>query len=446
MSAPAPAPERSVKLGPIELLPGVTPGNLGTLLLAAFLSIGLLTFYKTMQPYLFNVTLGVPAQEQGTVTGTLEFIQEVVLLLFVLPFGALADRIGRRPVFALGFLLIGVAYALFPVAESVAEFTLYRCIFAAGAAAVGSMLATVLTDYPQDRAREPLVAIVYILNGLGVVLFAVALARLPQWIQAAGANEVWAGRCTLFTIAAVCLVAGIAMRGLKAGAPVVRAVHVPLVQQMREGMGAARNPRIALAYATAFAGRGDIAVVGTYLALWSGQAAVAAGAGQAEATTQIGVLTAIVQMTALVWAGVFAWIAAKLHRLTALIVAMTLAAAGYLAFGTLDDPNSRSSIWAAVLLGIGQMSAILSSQVLIGQESPRKSTGAVIGVYTFFGAVGILFVSYVGGRLFDVWRPGAPFILMAIANAVVLLWAIYVRRTAPGAESSRAGGRAVAAS
>jgi predicted MFS family arabinose efflux permease len=270
------------------------------------------------------------------------------------------------------------------------------------------------------------------MNGLGVILFGIVLSKLPQWIQAAGASELWAGRCTLFTIAAICALSALAMRGLAPGAGAVKKVQRPMLTLMREGFGAARNPRIALAYGTAFASRGDIAVVGTYLTLWASMAALQGGANQATAAAKTGILIAVVQSAALIWAGVFSWLATKMHRVTALIIAMTLAVIGYFAFSTVSDPNSTAAILPSILLGIGQMSAILSSQVLIGQEAPREMSGSVLGVYGFFGAVGILFVSLVGGRLFDSWRPGAPFVIMAVANLILLVWAIWVRRTAPG--------------
>ena len=36
-------------------------------------------------------------------------------------------------------------------------------------------------------------------------------------------------------------------------------------------------------------------------------------------------------------------------------------------------------------------------------------------------------ISKVGGIAFDLWRPGAPFLIMAGANAVLLLFALWVR-------------------
>ena len=80
-----------------------------------------------------------------------------------------------------------------------------------------------------------------------------------------------------------------------------------------------------------------------------------------------------------------------------------------------------------MMLGIGQASGILASQVLIAQEAPGPIRGAVIGMVGFFGAVGILAISKAGGWAFDAWRPGAPFIIMAGANIALLLLATWVR-------------------
>ena len=50
----------------------------------------------------------------------------------------------------------------------------------------------------------------------------------------------------------------------------------------------------------------------------------------------------------------------------------------------------------------------------------------------FCAALGILFISKVGGLAFDQWMPGAPFVIMALANLALLLFATHVRIRAPG--------------
>ena len=94
----------------------------------------------------------------------------------------------------------------------------------------------------------------------------------------------------------------------------------------------------------------------------------------------------------------------------------------------MPDPTAGGwTLVAAAMLGIGQISGILASQVLVAQEAPAAIRGAVIGFVGFFGALGILVISKAGGIAFDLWRPGAPFLIMAGANAVLLIFALWVR-------------------
>jgi len=65
------------------------------------------------------------------------------------------------------------------------------------------------------------------------------------------------------------------------------------------------------------------------------------------------------------------------------------------------------------------MSSILAGQTLISQEADSPIAGSIIGVFSFFGAVGTLVGGWVGGQLFGLWRPGAPFILMGALNLLV---------------------------
>jgi MFS family permease len=80
---------------------------------------------------------------------------------------------------------------------------------------------------------------------------------------------------------------------------------------------------------------------------------------------------------------------------------------------------------AAVFLGIGEMSGILASQALIGQVAPERGRGAVIGVFTLCGSVGIFLAAIVGGTLFDAWRPSAPYIVMGCTSGLLCALAAY---------------------
>jgi MFS family permease len=417
-----------VKFGPVRLMPGVTRGHVGAYLWAAFVSIGIFTYATTLQPYLLEVNIGVPVEQRGSVSGDLQFWQEIITLMCVGLFGAWSDRVGRRVVYITGFLITALAYAAYPFANDVGQLLIYRLIYAVGIAALGGMLATVLADYPVDADRGKLTGISFFLNAVGALLFFAVLTRLPSFYQGFGATETEAGRFAYLTIAAVCVVSALIMIGLKPGRPDQVAERLPLRTLMTQGIAAGRQPRIALAYAASFAARADLVIVALFLSLWVQTAAIADGATAAEASSRQGALFGIVQGSAMLWAPIFGWMADKVNRVTLVIIATVLSVAGYGWMGFTPDPAMGGAAFgAAAMLGIGQASGILASQVLIAQEAPSAIRGAVIGMVGFFGAFGILAISKIGGYTFDEWRPGSPFIIMAGANVLLLAFAIWVR-------------------
>jgi MFS family permease len=80
----------------------------------------------------------------------------------------------------------------------------------------------------------------------------------------------------------------------------------------------------------------------------------------------------------------------------------------------------------AALIGMAEMTANLSATSLIGKEAPERGRGAVLGTWTWFGAAGILTVALIGGYLFDNVSRIGPFMFVAFANVVLLLWALSI--------------------
>jgi MFS family permease len=135
----------------------------------------------------------------------------------------------------------------------------------------------------------------------------------------------------------------------------------------------------------------------------------------------------VIQFAALIWALLMAFILDKVDRTTGVIIAFTLSAIGYTAFGIVGDPFSNAIFLPAIILGMGESSTIIAGNALMGQCAPATIRGAVLGLFSLCGAAGILIATSVGGRLFDLWMPGGPFVLMGVVNSVVLAAAIYVR-------------------
>ena len=413
------------RFGPATLQPGVTARNAWGLMYAAFVTIGLATGIAVLTPYVLTTNLGIAQDAQGVALGTLAVSQELALLLGFAVFGALADKIGRRAVYVGGMALLAVAYGAYAFSTTMAELIAWRVVYAFGIGAATGMYATIISDYAVVSDRGKLTALCGFLNGLGVVVVAIFLARLPALFAAGGADPVTAGHDALGVVAAVAAVSGVVLWvTLKSGVPASVDRHKPLLQLLGEGVAAARsNRRIAVSYAAAFVARGDIAIVGLFLIAWGNQAAVADGFTAAEAAGKGNLPFVIAQSTALQWPAVIAVPLDRMKRMKALALTMLLGAIGYCSLVLVDDPLLPAAIPLFMLLGIGQISALLGSQTLIGKEAPEAARGSVIGVFNFCGALGILILTGVGGILFDRIGPWAPFMLVGVLNALVALLA-----------------------
>jgi len=88
--------EQGIKVGFLGLAPGISRLNLFALFYSAFATIGLLTFISTGTGLVLNANFGMDIGEQGTVSGDLVIITEIVQILIFGAVGVLADRIGRR--------------------------------------------------------------------------------------------------------------------------------------------------------------------------------------------------------------------------------------------------------------------------------------------------------------------------------------------------------------
>jgi len=424
----------------IDLVPGVTKTNFYSICYGALTTIGLLTFIAYAVPIVLVENLGYQRDNIGTIIGDLAVVAEITLLLVFLPIGLIADKIGRRQVYCFGMLVMGLSYFLFPFANSVGELTLYRIIYAIGMGAATGMLGTVTADYPQNRTRGKMIAVTGILNATGVIVVSIVFAKLPQTFAEMGYDQVTAGTYALWVVAGMCSITAVVVAlGLQKGTPTQEQKRIPYIQQIKEGLAEGQNPRILLAYASAFVARSDLVILGTFLVLWGIATGTDMGMETTEATAKARIVFAIASMSALIASPFIGWIIDRVNRILAVSVCMTLAASGYLSMFFVDNVLSPEARPFFVLLGIGQQCAFFAATTLLGQEAPINKRGAVVGVFNLAGALGILISTGIGGRLYDAINPSAPFIFIGVCNLFVAFFAIYVNKIAPRQQQQLSG-------
>ena len=407
--------------------------HVGTKLWAAFVGVAMLAGISFLQAYILTEHLNIPRNQQGTVSGDLSFWVEVVAIFLFTPVGVLADRIGRRPVYVGGIIIMGFGYGLVPFATSVPELMLFRLVITVGMVAVAGTLATLTNDYPMENSRGKLIGLTSMANILGTILMSVGIARIPSILAEWGVDPISAGKAMFLTATALCMVTAVISRfGLKRGTPIARRERASVRTLLTSGLRAGRNSRIALSYAAAFAARSDLVIKGLFLSLWAIQDGLKQGLNPGEAMARFGLMLGIMAATSLVSAPFFGWLLDHVNRVTATIIALIVASLGYLSMGIITSPLDFAMLPYFIVISLGSAFMLKASLALIGQEAPPRERASVIATNSMFGALGILIFTVIGGRLFDAWGPWAPFVLAGVYQVFLLIVAIIVRMVSPG--------------
>jgi MFS family permease len=420
----------SAKFGPIRLMPGVTIGNMFTYYFATVTSLLLFTFLPQFQPFLLTEVLRIPESQQGVLSGNLQFFAEIIILLSIGAWGTLSDKIGRKFVFSIGFVLMGLSLYFYPTVDSVFTLYVFRGLFAFGSSAVTTMISTVIADYAMDEDRGKASGIQGVGNGIGALLTVFVVLQLPKIFVADGMSEFEAGRITYLAMMGVAIVSAIILYiGLQNRTKVQEEQKKSFIEIAKEGIAAASDPGVALAYMAAFISRGDLAIVGTFFTLWVvTYGTTQKGLSTAEALATAGIIIGISQTMALISAPVFGMLSDRMNRANAVILAVAFASIGYGSTIFVTDPTSPAIFIVAALIGVGEISGVIASGVLIAQQAPRDIRGSVIGIFSLCGTFGIMTATGIGGQLFDNWLPQGPFVLFSVLGFVVVIIGLIIRK------------------
>ncbi|KAI0143554.1 hypothetical protein GGR57DRAFT_349643 [Xylariaceae sp. FL1272] len=239
------------------------------------------------------------------------------------------------------------------------------------------------------------------------------------------------------------------------------------------------DPHIALGYLGGFVARASTVAISLFLPLYVNEYFMSQGFCQGSphdpspelkkecraAYVLASALSGVAQLIALLCAPVFGYVSARRWKgvNVGVAVAASLGVVGYCIFPSLTSPEIKDvegrggspAVFVVVaLLGISQIGAIVCSlgslgrgvlgeDVVIGSSAPddgeneallgaERGTaekrisrvqlkGSVAGVYSWCGGAAILLLTKLGGYLFDVLSTGAPFYMMAVFNAILLV-------------------------
>eukprot|EP00004_Rigifila_ramosa_P004621 TRINITY_DN1509_c0_g1_i1.p1 TRINITY_DN1509_c0_g1~~TRINITY_DN1509_c0_g1_i1.p1 ORF type:complete len:505 (-),score=132.17 TRINITY_DN1509_c0_g1_i1:27-1457(-) len=430
--------------GKVRLNPGVKTRHMKAYYFMMFAGICVFVFMSNQQPVVLDEILEIKRKDQGSLTGDLSFYSELTTLATVSVWGALSERVGRAWVAAIGFGLLAVSYSFYSFPTATWEIIVYRLIYATGAAAITAKMTSILSDYAYDDDKGKASGFMGIFSGFGAMACLFGLAYLPTIFKSTGliTDEVDAIHMMYFVVVGICAATGLIclffLQGVsKSNAENKKSIPTIVGEAIYAGK---QDPVLMMSYAAAFVSRGDSTVLNTFLSLWVTQYILDGKEGSSsssssdfesvlsEASAEAGLMVGISQGAALFTAPLWGILCDKIGSVAALNWSCLVAAAGYFMIAFLEDPTSGNplALMGCVVIGIGQIGGIITAQALVAYHSPPDVRGSVGGVFGFTGAVGILVASKLGGELYDVWLEGAPFVVLAILNLLLMLWGIWL--------------------
>ncbi|CAH7683898.1 major facilitator superfamily domain-containing protein [Phakopsora pachyrhizi] len=333
--------------------------------------------------------------------------------------------------------------------------------------------------YGQRSAR--LSGIIGFVSGLGALFAVFVLLRLPPYFAnltnypprealRIGVQQAFYLAALIALLIAVSMIFGLRRDGerlwpLSSGGAGRLTCWTDNLKELLLGFKLGRGHRhLGVAYAAGFSARATTIAVSAYFPVYVNQYYISSGKCQLDspdspkedikkgchaAFALASAVTGTVELSALIFAPAFGWIAASYSQPAILAASNALGAIGFFAIGFLPTPN-HYLIWpTAIILGIAQISGVVVSLSLCAScrwrihhskvGNPVESTcpmissscmgdnrsrftardisGAIAGVYSLCGGLGILIGSF-GGMLAD-WAPSAPFYLSGVLTMIV---------------------------
>jgi MFS family permease len=433
-SADRSLPGDGVHIGTIQLAQGVTYRHAWVALYSSLTTMSLLVYINLIQPYLFIKVLELPMAQLGAATGRLASLHETVAIVSMLVIGALSDRLGRRLIYSAGFLLMGSGYFLYPLADTLVQLAVFRSVFAIGGGIVLVMFTVLAIDYSQEVSRGKWIGLLNLGAGIGVLIMTLVMSRIPGMLERAGYEGSVAGRYVFWIASTLCMVTAIVLAlGLKKTRP-AEVTQQPrfLATALKAFKLAAKDRKLAVGYAAAFVGRGDLVIIGMFLPLWVAHAGQEMDMSPAAATARAGTLLFVNQLAVVAWAFAAGYLNDRFDKLTLLGLAFVVASAGYFGLWWVDNPFSNACFVAVFILAIGEISIVVTNNALVGERAPVDSRGSVFSVVGVAGAIGIALATLLGGEVFDRINVTAPFLMMIGLNLVVIVWILLVKGQARG--------------
>jgi MFS family permease len=422
---------------------------IGTFILGMFMAIP-----PVVQPVLLGETLGVAPDFLGTTNALFQQLSQVAMLLLAALVGAWSDRVGRKRLAWIGFLIIAVSIFLFGKSAEVAA---ALGISGEGAATLCAYLSYVPSKAEQFVPFAPGLAVAYFFRLMLGVGLAFTFPQFLSWVadytypddrgKGMGFNGLMlggsslivfvvfsviqksAGPAVVFTLSAIFALVGflLTLLFLKNRQPDTPPEAKKSFGQIM-GIVKKRLP-LKASYLVALITRSDTPLIPALLPMWAVKVASDHGMTAAEANQKIFMVAlpilGILSIVSFPLAGI---LLDKLGRIKVIILSLLLIAASYVLLVVAPSPFAFWAIVPAmVLAGCGMAGTVAGANTWVTDGAPKEDVGAVLGGLNTMTAISVLLFLGICGYLFDAFGPGVAFAVKGGADLLLAIWILTIR-------------------
>jgi MFS family permease len=439
------------KFAGIEIPPDLTRSNFFFLYVNTVLMGLLMAVFAIIQPAFLTDIVKIKQDFAGSINGLLQNMSQIATLAFVAIIGVLSDKLGRKILAFLGFIVIAVFTYLMSQSNGIAsslnipagfssqicallsffpgraaEFTdfapgllstyITRFVIGIGLVLAYPQFITMVADYTYEKDRGKGMAMNGVSMGIAALLVFVVFAPIQKK----------AGVINLMYI-----ISGVAL----AGAVCTWVFLKDRIQESKQKKTGfldiipvvRKSLPLKTSYLCALVTRADIMVLTAFIVTW----AVKYGQQVKMASNDATMKSAI----PMIFMGVFSLLAFpivgimidKWGRIQIIILALFCSALGMILLALSPNPFSGLVYCAVIFIAIGMAGSIAGANTLAADNSPPGMVGSILGGLNTMQPVGVLFFLGLGGYLFDAFGPGWAFGLKGAASLMLGIWVFAVR-------------------
>jgi MFS family permease len=439
------------KFAGIEVPPDLTKGNFFFLFFNTLIMGIMMTIPAIVQPAFLKDIIKINQDFAGSINGLLQNMSQIATLALVALVGVLSDKVGRKILALLGFLVLMVFYYLFTLANGIADALHIPAGFAAQICALVSFVPSKAAEFTGFAPGLLATYVIRFIIGVGLILgYPQFITMVADYTYEKDRGKGMAMNGVMMGLASILVFALFAPILAKSGVIIVIYIFVvvslggalttgiflkdrmPETKKEKPGFMdiipvVRKSLPLKTTYWCSLITRADIVLLATFLVTWGVKYGEVLQMEAQKATLRASIPMMVMGVISLVCFPILGVMLDKWGRVPTIILALFSAAIAMFLLAVAPNPFSPIVYVAMLFASVGMAGAIAGANTLAADASPKAMVGSILGGLNTMQPIGVLFFLAVGGYLFDAFGPGWAFGVKGAATLILGIWMFMAR-------------------